>query len=97
MRRLKVLELLQEVYDPDVRAAIHAYNSHLNSLRAQLQSRANAAKRAIAEYEDDGSDDLNEIADRYAKLRKEAEEIKRQIGRLGGDWVNRTLKYLIGV
>lgn len=67
------------------------YHSHLDSQRAELLDRERRAKRLLSYYEDEEyeekrgkKDDLQEIADRYARLKNEADGVRGDIMRLKG-------------
>lgn len=89
--RVQILTTLSEVYTPEVITAIANYHSHLDSQRAELLDRERRAQRLLSHYEDEEyemkrekKNDLQEIADRYARLKKEAEGVKGDIIRLKG-------------
>lgn len=86
---MQILTALSEIYTPDVINAIANYHSHLDSQRAELIGRERRAKRLLSHYEDEEyeekrgkQNELQEIADRYAKLKKEAEGVRGDIMRL---------------
>lgn len=89
--RVQILTTLSEIYTPEVINAIANYHSHLNSQRAELLDREHRAKRLLSHYEDEeyeekrgNQNDLQEIADRYARFKKEAEGVRGDIMRLKG-------------
>lgn len=86
---MQILTALSEIYTPEVINAITNYHSHLDSQRAELIDRERRAKRLLSHYEDEEYEekrgkqkDLQEIADRYARLKKEAEAVRGDIMRL---------------
>jgi len=75
------LEALQSVYDPDVRAALEAYDEHLHQVRLRLKIRERAAQHRLREYEEVGKG-MSDIAERHAWLSQEMENLKAQISSL---------------
>lgn len=76
-----MLEALQSIYDPQVRAALETYNEHLDEVRLRLKARERAARHRLREYEDVGKG-MSDIAERHAWLSQELKNVEAQISSL---------------
>ncbi len=72
------LEALQSIYDPEVRAALEAYDEHLDEVRLRLKARERAAQHRLREYEEVGRG-MSDIAERHAWLSQEMKNVRAQI------------------
>ena len=78
------LEALNEIYTPEVRTSLARYMEHLEDTVVKLKEREEQAKRRLQTYESAGTG-MEEIAKRFAELTKEAESVRADIKRLGGE------------
>ena len=78
------LEALNETYTPEVRTALARYERHLDDVRVKLKQREEQAKRQLREYGNSGKG-MEEVAEKFAELRKEMDAVRADIKRLGDE------------
>lgn len=79
--RVMKLEALQSIYDPEMCTALETYNEHLDEVRLRLKARQRTAEQKLHEYQAVGQG-MSEIAERYAWLLQELDNVKTQIAEL---------------
>ncbi|KAI9717076.1 MAG: hypothetical protein M1812_005011 [Candelaria pacifica] len=84
--KLKVMkhEAFAEIYTSSVQSALNSYEDHLQDTKMRLQQQEKTANENLMRYRGAGSE-MGEIAAKYSSIAKEAEAVKADIRRLGGE------------
>jgi len=83
--RIARVEALAEIYSPEARAALVAYEAHLEGVERGLRGREEKANERLRRYEGVKEGDMAEAAVRYRGLLKRVEDVRADIRRLGGE------------